>query len=50
MVVALLDLFLSSHPLPEHRAAIVILVSFNAPVVVEFLALLGILRRRIRPR
>ena len=49
MVVPLLNLLLSSHPLREYRATIVILLAFTAPIVVEFLALLAILRWRMRP-
>jgi hypothetical protein len=50
MVVPLLNLLLASHPPAEYRAAIQILLTFTAPVLIEFLALLGILRWRMRPR
>ena len=49
MVIPLVNLLLSSHPLPEHRAAIVILVSFTAPILIELLVLLAILRWGMRP-
>ena len=50
MVVPLVNLVLSSHPPPGHRAAIQILLTFTVPILIEFLALLGILRWRLRPR
>ena len=49
MLVPLLTLLLSSHPLPEHPAAVVILLASTAPIVIEILALLGILRWLMRP-
>ena len=50
MIIPLVNLLLSSHPPPEYRAAIHILLTFTAPILVEFLALLGILHWRMRPR
>jgi hypothetical protein len=50
MVVPLLNLLVTSHPPPEYRAAIKILLTFTAPILIEFLALLGILRWRMGPR
>jgi NADH:ubiquinone oxidoreductase subunit 6 (subunit J) len=50
MVVPLLSLLLASQPPSESRAAIQILLASTAPIVVEFLALVGILRWRMRPR
>jgi hypothetical protein len=50
MVVPLLNLLLASHPPAEYRAAIRILLTFTAPILVKFLALLAILRWRIRLR
>ena len=50
IVVPLLNLLLTSHPPAEYRAAIKILLTFAAPVLIEFFALLGILRWRMRPR
>lgn len=50
LVVPLLNLLLGSQPPPESRAAIRILLVSTAPVLVEFLALLAILRWRMRPR
>lgn len=50
MVVPLLNLLLASHPPPKSRGAIHILLVFTAPISVEFFALLGILRWRMRPR
>jgi hypothetical protein len=50
MVFPLLNLLLASHPPPEYRAAIHILLTFTAPILAEFLALLGILRWRMRLR
>ena len=41
MVVPLPNLLLASRPLPEHRAAIAILLAFTAPILIELLALLG---------
>jgi hypothetical protein len=49
MVVPLLNLLLTSHPLADYRAAIRILLTFTAPVLIEFLALLAILHWRMRP-
>ena len=49
MVVPLLNLLLASHPPPESRAAIKILLAFTAPIVIELLALLAVLRWRMRP-
>ena len=50
MVVSLLNLLLTSHPLPEYRAAIHILLTFTSPILIQFLALLVVLRWRMRPR
>jgi hypothetical protein len=50
MVVSLVNLVVTSHPPPEYRAAIKILLTFTAPILIEFLALLGILRWRMGPR
>jgi hypothetical protein len=50
MVVPLLHLLLTSHPPAQYRAAVNILLAFIAPILIEFLALLGIFRWRIRPR
>ena len=50
MVVPLLNLLLASHPLPEYRADIQILLTFSAPILIELLALLAVLRWRMRPR
>lgn len=49
MVVPLVNLLLSSHPPPEYRAAILILLGFTAPILIELLTLLEILRWRMRP-
>ena len=49
MVVPLLNMSLASHPPPEYRAAIRILLAYTAPILIEFLALLAILRWRMRP-
>jgi len=48
MVVPLLNLLLASQPPPEYRAAAKILLTYTAPILVEFLALLAILRWRMR--
>ncbi len=50
MVVPLLNLLLTSQPPAEYRAAIKILLTFAAPILIEFLALLAVLRWRMRPR
>ena len=50
MVVPLLNLLLAIHPPPEYRAAILILLGFIAPILIELLALLAVLRWRTRPR
>jgi hypothetical protein len=50
MVVPLLNLVLISHPLAGYRAAIRILLTFTAPILIELLALLAVLRWRMRPR
>jgi hypothetical protein len=44
MVVPLLNLLLTSHPPAGFRAAIRILLSFAAPILIELLALLAVLR------
>jgi hypothetical protein len=49
MLVPLLNLLLASHPFPEYRAAILILVGFTAPILIEILVLLAVLRWRMRP-
>jgi NADH:ubiquinone oxidoreductase subunit 6 (subunit J) len=49
MLVPVVNLLLSSHPLPEHPAAVVILLASTAPIVIEILALLAVLRWRMRP-
>lgn len=49
MVVPLLNLLLTSRPPAGCRAATRILLAFTAPVLIELLALLGILRWRMRP-
>ena len=49
-LLMLLTLLLASHPPPESRAAIKILLAFTAPIVIELLALLAVLRWRMRPR
>jgi hypothetical protein len=48
MVVPLLNMLLASHPPPEYRAAIQILLAYTTPILIEFLALLAILRWRMR--
>jgi hypothetical protein len=50
MVVPLLNLLLTNHPPAGHRAAVRILLTFTAPILIELLALLGLLRWRMRPR
>jgi hypothetical protein len=50
MVIPLLSLLLSSHPPAGYRAAIAILLAFTAPILIELLALLAVLRWRMRPR
>jgi hypothetical protein len=44
MLVPLLNLLLASHPSADYRAAIKILLTFTAPILVELLALLAVLR------
>jgi hypothetical protein len=50
MLVPLVNMLLASHPLSEYRAAIAILLAFTAPILIELLALLAVLRWRMRPR
>ena len=50
LLVPLLNLMLAIHPPADYRAAIRILLTFTAPILVEFLALLAILRWRMPPR
>ena len=50
MVVPLLNLLLTSHPPAGYRAATGILLTFTAPILIEVLALLAVLRWRTRPR
>jgi hypothetical protein len=50
MVVPLLNLLLTSHPPAGYRAAIRILLTFTAPILIELLALLAVLRCQMRPR
>jgi hypothetical protein len=50
MVVPLLNLLLTSHPPAGYRAAIRILLTFTAPLLIELLALLAVLRWRMGPR
>jgi len=49
MVAPLLNLLLTSRPPPESRAAIKSLLTFIAPILIELLALLAVLRWRMRP-
>jgi hypothetical protein len=49
MLVPLLNLLLASHPPLGHRAAIQILLAFTAPILIELLVLLAVLRWRMRP-
>jgi hypothetical protein len=49
-VAPLVNLLLASHPPPESPAATKILLTCTAPVLIEFLVLLGILHWRMRPR
>jgi hypothetical protein len=44
------DLLLTSHPPAEYRAAIRILLALTDPFSIELLALLAVLRWRMRPR
>ena len=50
MVVPLVHLLLASHSPAEYRAAIQILLAYTAPILIDFLALLAILRWRMHPR
>ena len=50
MVVPLLNLLLASHPPAGYRAAIRILLALTDPFSIELLALLAVLRWRMRPR
>ena len=50
MVVPLLNLLLTSHPPAGHRAAIRILLTFTAPILIELFALPAVLRWRLHPR
>ena len=50
MLVPLVNMLLAGHPLPEYRAAVAILLAFTAPILIEVLALLAVLRWRMRPR
>jgi hypothetical protein len=50
MLVPLLNLLLASHPPPGHRAAIQILLTSTAPILIELLALLAVLRWRMCSR
>lgn len=49
MLVPLLNLLLASHTLPEHPAAIAILLGFTAPILIELLVLLAVLSWRMCP-
>ena len=49
MVDPLLNLLPTSHPPAGCRVAIRILLTFTAPILIEFLALLAVLRWRMRP-
>ncbi len=50
MVVPRLNLLSTSDPPAGYRAAIKILLTFTVPILIEFLALLAVLRWRTRPR
>lgn len=50
LVAPRLNLLLTSHPLPEYRDAAAILIAFTAPILIELLALLAVLRWRMSPR
>ena len=50
MVVPLVNLLFTSHPPDGYRAAIKILLTFTAPILIEFLVVLGMLRWRMHPR
>ena len=50
LVAPQLNLLLTSHPLPEYRDAAAILIAFTAPILIELLALLAVLRWRMSPR
>jgi hypothetical protein len=41
---------LTNHPPADYRAAIKILLTFTTPILFEFIALLAVLRWRMRPR
>jgi hypothetical protein len=49
MAVPLVNLLITSHPLPEYRAAVQILLTFTAPILIEFMVLLAVLRWGMRP-